>query len=171
MALKRPKGDINALEEGERLYWSPLTSTPGLGANRHLPARFPFLIPNRTSTSLNLTPLNSTHLNSLFDPPRPPFWSLVASPNRPKIGPSRLLTFYLFKKIRFSRNLFETNEIHTFFAARRFRKRPKIRPRRFQDDLHTLLFSSSFSSSILIRLRSDFDLILVPFWASKIGTK
>ena len=68
---------------GEIHYWSPLTSTTGLGTTRRPYASFPFSTPYRTSTSLNLTHLNSTQLNSFLDPPRPPFWSLLAT----QIGP------------------------------------------------------------------------------------
>ena len=61
----------------------PLPLPPALD---HPPAATlypPKITPYLTSTSLNFTPLNSTHLNSLFDPPRPPFWSLLA----PQIDP------------------------------------------------------------------------------------
>ena len=97
LALKRPMGDINARKGGELPYWSPLPSSPGLGPS--CPANpFPsFSTPYRTSTSLNLTPLNSTQLNSLFDPPRPPFWSLLGAQIDPRSAPSRLLTPYFSK--------------------------------------------------------------------------
>ena len=65
--------------------WRPLVSpspTAGLGAFGTDFPPFLFSTPYRTSTSFNLTPLNSTHLNSLFDPPRREFWSLLG----PQIG-------------------------------------------------------------------------------------
>ena len=43
-------------------------------------------------------------------------------------------------------------------------RRPKIDPRRLQDDLQDLLFSTSFLSSILVRLGSDFGSIWAPSW-------
>ena len=52
-------------------------------------------------------------------------------------------------------------------TPRRHPRRPKIDPRRLQDDLQELLFSTSFLSSILVRLGSDFGLILAPLEAPK----
>ena len=43
-------------------------------------------------------------------------------------------------------------------------RRPNIDPRLPQDDLEELLFSTSFLSSILVRLESDFGSILAPSW-------
>ena len=43
-------------------------------------------------------------------------------------------------------------------------RRPKIDPRRLQDDLQDLLFSTSFLSSILVRLEFDFGSISAPYW-------
>ena len=50
---------------------------------------------------------------------------------------------------------------------RRHPRRAKIAPRRLQDDLQELLFSSSFLSSILVRLGSDFDFNLAPLGRPK----
>ena len=72
----------------------------GLHFNRNL-ASFFFSTPHRTSTSLNLTPLNSTQLNSLFDPPRPPFWSLLGTQIDSRSAPNRLLTPYFSKNVTF----------------------------------------------------------------------
>ena len=52
-------------------------------------------------------------------------------------------------------------------APSRHPKRPKIGPRRLQDDLQHHLFSSSFLSSILAPLGSHFGLILAPLWLPK----
>ena len=52
-------------------------------------------------------------------------------------------------------------------TPRRHPRRPKIDPRRLQDDLQELLFSTSFLSSILVPLGSDFCLILPPLEAPK----
>ena len=130
----------------------------------------PFLFtstPFRTSTSLNFTPLNSTHLNSLFDPPPGPFWSLLTPPNRPKIGPSRLLKpleASFVQKHEFSRNIGRRSVWRASRAPRRHPRRPKIDPRRLQDDLHDLLFSTSSLLSILVCLGTDFGSILAPSW-------
>ena len=149
---------------------SPPSST-GLGANRRISPPFPFFTPNRTSTSLNLKPLNSTHLNSLFDPPPGPFWSLLTPPNRPKIGTSRLLKpleALFFQKHEFTRNIGRRSVWRASRAPRRHPRRPRIDPRSPQDDLRNLLFSSSFLSSILAPLGSHFGSILGPFWAPQI---
>ena len=47
-------------------------------------------------------------------------------------------------------------------TPRRHPRRPKIDPRRLQDDLQELLFSTSFLTSILVPLGSHFGLILAP---------
>ena len=56
-------------------------------------------------------------------------------------------------------------------ALRRHPRRPKIAPRRLQDDLEELPFSSSFWPSILIRFGPRFGFILAPFWAPKTAPK
>ena len=152
-----------------RLSSLPYSSPPPVGTC-HAVASFLFSTPFRTSTSLNFTPLNSTHLNSLFDPPPGPFWSLLTPPNRPKIGPSRLLKpleASFVQKHEFSRNIGRRSVWRASRAPRRHPRRPKIDPRRLQDDLRNLLFSSSFLSSILVPLGSHFGPILDHFWAPK----
>ena len=90
LCLLEPLGvSWRVLSPLDRLLVSPSPS-PGLGATSLEDASFLFSTSFRTSTSLNLTPLNSTHLNSLFDPPRPPFRSQID----PRSAPSRLLTPY-----------------------------------------------------------------------------
>ena len=46
-------------------------------------------------------------------------------------------------------------------------KRPKIAPRRPQDDLEQVFFSHRFLSSILVGLGSDFGSLWAPFWEPK----
>ena len=122
-----------------------------------------FSTPYRTSTSLNLTPLNSTQLTSLFDLLGLHFgasWPPKSTQDRLKIGPSRLSKPYFFKNVNFH----ETSAGVVSGAFPGFPRRPKIDPRRLQDDLQDLLFSTSFLSSILVRLGSDFGSILAPSW-------
>ena len=49
-------------------------------------------------------------------------------------------------------------------TPRRHPRRPKIDPRRLQDNLQEYLFSTSCSTSILVRLGSDLGSILAPSW-------
>ena len=143
----------------------PYSSPPPVRSSPPAPS-FLFSTLFRPSASLKFTPLNSTHLNSLFDPPPGPFWSLLTPPNRPKIGPSRLLKpleALFFQKHEFSRNIGRRSVWRASRAPRRHPRRPKIDPRRLQDDLQELLFSSSFLSSILVRFVFDFGILWLPF--------
>ena len=100
-----------------------------------------------TQKSIALAQLNSTEL--LFRPSAAPILEPLGHPNRPKIAPSRLLTPYFFKNVIFH----ETLRFSRFPALSGSQddppKRPKIAPRRLQDDLEELLFSTSILSSIL----------------------
>ena len=117
-------------------------------------------VPKLNSTSLNLTPLNSTQLNSSFDPPRASFWSHLAPPNRPKIGPSRLLTPYFVQKRDVSRNAVSP------------RLNPLLRPqdgtqddpRSTQDGSKTIFKICFFRPRFCFRFWSVLGPILVPFW-------
>lgn len=150
---------------GELSYWSPLPSTAGPVAIWHWDAPFPFSTPYRILTSLNFTPLNSIQLDSLCDPPGPPFWSLSGTQIDLRSAPSRLLTTYFLKNVNFHEMQFRPGETHSA-TQRRVPKRPKICRRRLQDDLK---LSASFLMSILVPLGSDFGLILAPVWASQTG--
>ena len=84
-----------------------------------------------------------------------------------QLRPKSPLDTLLFQKREFSRNLKFSNEKSPKMTPRRHPRRPKIDPRRLQDDLQELLFSTSFSTSILVPLGSKFGLILAPFWLPK----
>ena len=88
-------------------------------------------------------------------------WAPKSTQDRPK---SPLKTTF-FQKRRFSKKRAPCGPQHDFGppgAPKTTQDRPKIAPRRLQDDLQELLFSSSFLSSILLRLGSDFDFNLAP---------
>ena len=145
---------------------SPLPSSTGLGPIESPNPPNLLSTPYRTSTSLNLTPLNSTQLTSLFDPPWPPFWTLLP----PQIGPRSAqdrtkspLEALFFKNVKFH----ETSAGVVSGAFPGHPRGPKIDPRRLQDDLQDLLFSSLFLSWILVCLGSDFGSILAPLWDPK----
>ena len=128
----------------------------------------PFSTLKLNSTSLNFAPLNSAHLNSIFDPPRRPFWSLLASQSSQDRSKSPLDTSFVQKR-EFSRNLTFSNKKSPKMTPRRHPKRPKIGPRRHQDDLQEHLFLTSFLTSILLPLGSHFGLILAPLGPPKGG--
>lgn len=79
------------------------------------------------------TQLNSTQLKSLFDPPGPPFWSLLGTQIDPRSAPSRLLTPYFLKKIHVHEMHFRPNE-NPFCDPKTppgtIQDRPKTAPRR-----------------------------------------
>ena len=88
-----------------------------------------------------------------------------SSQNRPKMVQVGLKTAFetvFFEKREFSRNIGRRNVWSVSRAPRRHPKRPKIAPRRLQDDLQEHLFSTSFLISILVRLGSHFGSILAP---------
>ena len=87
----------------------------------------------------------------------------LGRPNRPKIGTKSSLEAFFSQKLDFSKYSPRSSESMKMTPRRRPR-RPKIGPRRLQDDLDNHLFSSSFLSSILVRLGSDFGSILAPSW-------
>ena len=141
---------------------SPYSST-GLGANRRGNPSPPLFHSKLTSTSLNLTPLNSTHLNSLFDPPRPPFWSLLASqidPRSPKIGPSRLLTPHFFKNMNFH----ETSAGVVFGALPGPQDGTQDEPRSAQDGSKTIFKTFFFRLRFCPRFWSILGPILTSSW-------
>ena len=146
---------------------SPLPSSPGLGVfhpDFHLR---PLSTPYRTSTSLNVTPLNSTHLTSLFDPPRPPFGTPLGAqivPRSVQDRPKSPLDTSFFQKHEFARNIGRRTVWGVSRVPRRAPRRPKMGSRRPQDDLEELLFSSLFLSSILVPLGPMFASSWPPFW-------
>ena len=88
----------------EALLVSP-SSSPGLGVNWILAGLHP---PWHHKTHLNYTQLNTPQLNSshlTFGPSPGLILAPLGPPNRPKIGPSRLLTPDFFQKRNFSRNV------------------------------------------------------------------
>ena len=101
-----------------------------------------FSIPYRTSTSLNLTPLNSTQLTSLFDllglhfgASWPPQIDPRSAPNRSKSP----LEAIFFKNVNF-------HEASAGVLSGAFPGFPRrsIDPRRLQDDLQDLFFRLCF---------------------------
>ena len=92
-----------------------------------------FSTPYRTSTSLNLTPLNSTQLTSLFDLLGLHFgasWPPQIDPRSTQDRSKSPLEALLFQKREFSRNIGGRNVSGVFWAPRRHPKRPKTAPRR-----------------------------------------
>merc|ERR1711924_444302 len=65
-------------------FLSPLPPPPASDQNEVILLPPPFSHRELTSTSLNLTHLNSTHLISFLAPPRGPFWSLLPPQIDPK---------------------------------------------------------------------------------------
>ena len=97
-------------------------------------------------------------------------WATKSTQDRPK---SPLKTTF-FQKRRFSKKRAPLQPQHEFGppgAPKTTQDRPKIAPRRLQDDLQELLFSSSFLSSILLRLGSDFDFNLAPLGRPKAAAR
>ena len=145
---------------------SPLPPPPALDQSTGRMLSTPFSTPYRTSTSLNLTPLNSTQLTSLFDPPRPPFWSLLGiqiDPRSPQVA-SWHLTFAktsLFTK-------------HNVFPCQIAKNDPKTAPKTTQDRPKTAPRRSSRASFFIFVFDIDFGPSWVPFWrhlGSLLGTQ
>ena len=91
-----------------------------------------------------------------------PSWSLLGGQNRPKMGQVGLKTgleTLFFEKREFSRKALKTNEKSTILSPRGDPKRPKIVPRRPQDDLTSVLFSLRFSHRFLVAFLADFGAI------------
>ena len=102
------------------------------------------------------------------------FWGAILEhfgrPNRPKLGQvgfKMALETIFFEKSEFSRKALKTNEKSTFLSPRAATKRPKIAPRRPQDDLEEVFFSHRFLSSILVGFGFDFGSLWAPFWEPK----
>ena len=94
-----------------------------------------------------------------------PFGDLLASPNRPKIDPSRLCERFFVEKCSkggFSRNIGRRNVWSVFSAPDRRPKRLKIDPRRLRDDLKEILFVASFWTSFCVVFRSHCDSKMAP---------
>ena len=116
-------------------------------------------LPQKPSQNWHQTkPPKPVNINLIWEPKR--------LPNRPKTDLKSSLDLFFLQKRDFSKSNPRSRE-STKMTPRRSPKRPKIDPRRLQDDLQELLFSTSFSTSILVRLGSDFCLILAPPEAPK----
>ena len=99
-----------------------------------------------------------------------PSWSLLGGQNRPKMGQVGLKTALetlFFEKREFSGKALKTKVFSIKMTPRAVRKRPKIAPRRLQDDLEEVFFSHRFLSSILVGLGFDFGSLWAPFWEPK----
>ena len=141
----------------------PFPLPPALDHSARRMLQTPFSTPYRTSTSLNLTPLNSTQLTSLFDLLGLHFgasWPPQIDPRSAQDRSKSPLEALFFKNVNFH----EISAGVVFGAFPGFPRRPKIDPRRLQDDLQDILFSTSFLSSISVRLEFDFGSIWAPSW-------
>ena len=104
-----------------------------------------------------------------------PFWLHFGCQNRPKSGQVRskmALEAIFFEKSEFSRKALKTNEKSTKMTPRAVTKRPKIVPKRCQDDLEEVFFALRFLHRFLVVFWSDFGVILEAFgrlWGVQIG--
>ena len=144
-----------------------------------LPFPFPRSLGKRPGSSLhppfshlNFTPFslpNLTRLNSCMGPSAASILEPLDPSNRPKIDSKSPLDASFVEKRDFSKKWLPPRAGTTFLTPRARQDRPKIGPRRLQDDLQELFFSSSFLTSILVHLQSHLGLILATFEAPKAG--
>ena len=154
--MGRSEGLLGGSWEPLGMILSPLPLPPALERPPAATLCPPKINITLTSTSLNLTHLNSTHLISLLDPPRASFWSLLTpktTQDRPK---SPLDTLFFQKRLMFTKP-FKTNCFRRFLPSKTAPKttpnRPKTAPRR-----------SSRASFFDIVFDIDFGASWVPFW-------
>ena len=113
--------------------WSPLPSSPGLGSIDPDFGTTSFSTPYRISTSLNLTPLNSTQLTSLFDLLGLHFgasWPPQIDPRSTQDRSKSPLEALLFQKREFSRNIGRRSVWGFSRVPKTTQDRPKTAPRR-----------------------------------------
>ena len=115
------------------------------------------------STQHHSTQLISSHFWTLRGAHFGASWAPKSAQDRPK---SPLDTSFC-QKPRLSRNSIKTNTKSPKMTPRRPLRRAKIAPRRPQDDLQEHHFSTSFLTSIFVRLGAHFGLILAPLGPSK----
>ena len=99
-----------------------------------------------------------------------PFLAPKSAPNRPKIGPRRLLRPYFFKNADFHADL----RFPRFFHQNRAQDEAKIGLRSPQDSPKTVLKSFIFDVEICLRFWSVLGSVLVAFGApfgSQVGTQ
>ena len=143
--------------------WRPLvspSSSSGLVANRHRNASHPL---SHHKTHLNFTQLNTPQLNSshlTFGPSPGLILEPLGLPNRPKIGPSHLLTPHFFQKGDFSRNAVSPRRNPIL----RPQDGPKTTPKTSQDRPKTAPRRSSRASFFVFVFVFDFGPSWVPFW-------
>ena len=109
----------------------------------------------------------------LLGPFWPPFWSLLA-PKSSQVRSKTRLERLSSSKSRFSKKRAPCGPQHDFdpkTTPKTSQDRSKTAPRPPQDDLEELLFASSFSSSILVRLGSNLVSICTPLGAPKTTPK
>ena len=90
--------------------------------------------------------------------------------NRPKsvqVRSKMALEAIFLEKSEFSRKPLKTNEKSIKMTPRAVTKRPKIVPKRCQDDLEEVFFSLRFLHRFLVVFWIDFGVILGGFWESK----
>ena len=138
---------------------SPYSSS-GLVANRHRNPSHPL---SHHKTHLNFTQLNTPQLNSshlTFGPSPGLILEPLGPPNRPKIGPSHLLTPHFFQKGDFSRNAVSPRRNPIL----RPQDGPKTTPKTSQDRPKTAPRRSSRASFFDFVFDIDFVASWVPFW-------
>ena len=131
--------------------WSPLPPPPALERNGSSLACTPSASICRTSTSLNLTPLNLNQPNSSLDPPRRPFWSLLG--RQIDRRSAKVASWHIVQKLSFSQNKY-------VFKYRMVKNDPKTATKPTQDRLKTALSRCSRASFFVF----DFGSSWVRMW-------
>ena len=81
-----------------------------------------------------------------------------------QVGLKTALETLFFEKRDFSRKALKTNEKSIKMTPRAVTKRPKIVPKRCQDDLEEVFFSLRFLHRFLVVFWSDLGVIFGGFW-------
>ena len=146
----------------------PLPSALDQSTRRTL--QISFSTPYRTSTSLNLTPLNSTQLTSLFDLLGLHFgasWLPQIDPRSIQDRSKSPLEALLFQKREFSRNIGRRSVWGLSRVPKTTQDRPKTAPRRSSRSAFSdLVFIFDFGPS-WVRFWFHLGSILALFWISK----